>query len=186
MSATAQKVALHRAEAVAHDLVDQLRPACVRIEIAGSIRRGEPFVGDIEILAEPRFSTETTHDLFRTPCEVDLLKRTLEALEVAHVLVRHPVRKCDGERAKALWQPEAQIAVDLFIIRPPAEWGPALVIRTGPSLFSAAMVSSLRRRNLRSEGLRVLTELNDRVPCPDEETFFRLCDRPYLAPERRR
>lgn len=39
--------------AVAEALRDYLAPACVRIEIAGSIRREKPEVKDIELVCEP-------------------------------------------------------------------------------------------------------------------------------------
>src|SRR5688500_3094690 len=48
---------LDRARAVAHHIVEILRPPCARIEIAGSIRRGASAVKDSEIVAVPRLST---------------------------------------------------------------------------------------------------------------------------------
>jgi DNA polymerase/3'-5' exonuclease PolX len=48
---------------IARAVVERLRPACQRIEIAGSLRRHRPMVGDIEICAIPIMPT----DLFGEP-----------------------------------------------------------------------------------------------------------------------
>ena len=39
---------------IAESIVEQLRPNCKRVEIAGSIRRTNQTVGDIEIVAIPK------------------------------------------------------------------------------------------------------------------------------------
>ena len=43
---------------IAESLVEKLRPACERIEIAGSLRREKAMVGDIEIVAVPRLERD--------------------------------------------------------------------------------------------------------------------------------
>ena len=42
------------AQAIAQEVVEQLRPHCERIVVAGSIRRKKSEVGDIEIVAIPK------------------------------------------------------------------------------------------------------------------------------------
>src|ERR1035437_1907534 len=42
------------AYAIALDVLEQLKPHCIRAEIAGSLRRKKPLVGDIEIVAIPK------------------------------------------------------------------------------------------------------------------------------------
>ena len=51
---TGEKVPLHVAQAEADVLVEKLAPHCERIEVAGSIRRKRPMVGDIEIVCIPK------------------------------------------------------------------------------------------------------------------------------------
>ncbi len=46
-------IALSLARNLAERIVTTLSPACERIEIAGSIRRGSSTVGDLEIVAIP-------------------------------------------------------------------------------------------------------------------------------------
>lgn len=45
---------------IAEGLVCEFGPYCERVEIAGSIRRGKAEVGDIEIVAVPRFTAMYT------------------------------------------------------------------------------------------------------------------------------
>src|SRR3989304_2582209 len=47
---------LEEAARIAAEIADYLRPACQRVEVAGSIRRQRPQPKDIEIVAAPRWS----------------------------------------------------------------------------------------------------------------------------------
>ena len=51
-----------RALMLAQGLIETLRPHCERIEIAGSLRRGKPDVGDIELVCIPK--ADEMRDLF--------------------------------------------------------------------------------------------------------------------------
>lgn len=75
--------------------------------------------------------------------------------------------------------------VDLFLVLPPAEWGPLFAIRTGPADYSRAAVTKLRERGMRCED-GAIWRGNERLACPDEATFFALCGLPYATPEARR
>lgn len=50
---------LERARKIAERIREELRPYCEKIEIAGSIRRERPEVGDIDLVALPREGMET-------------------------------------------------------------------------------------------------------------------------------
>jgi DNA polymerase/3'-5' exonuclease PolX len=181
-------LALPMAALIAQSLVNLLAPACARIEIAGSIRRRRPEVGDIELVAQPIQRLEIftpAGQLFPECGWRNLLDARLEELLAVDVIRKHPTDPKWGEKYRKLWQPDAGVQIDLFILTPPAEWGPALVIRTGPADFSREMVTALRRRQMRCEHLAIQTFTGEHVPCPDEETFFELCGYSYLPPERR-
>lgn len=183
-----QRVALGTAQALGAKIVAAIAPVCERVEIAGSIRRGDECVKDVEILAVP----ELARDLFGEAdpgarsaldlCIGDLISSGRLALRTTTAgLVRN------GLRYKALVAVETGIAVDLFCVRPPASFGTLLAIRTGPAEYSKALVTKLRERGLRCEGGRVLRDDDGaEVPTPEERDFFEACGVPYVEPRERR
>lgn len=100
------------ARAIAERLIERLSPSCERIEVAGSVRRQQPFVHDIELVAVPRFE-ETEPDLFGSPTN----RRSL----VDGALVGLGEFNCNGPRYKQILLAEG-ICLDLFIVLPPAQW----------------------------------------------------------------
>ena len=149
-------VPLAMAEQVAQAIVHELAYGCMRIEVAGSVRRRRPQVHDLELVAVPRITQEPSGDLFGTLREVDQLAVCLALLKSERRLVPHPERPADGPKYKRLWATKAGLQVDLFIVRPPAEFGPIFAIRTGPAEFSQDLVWALRRGGWRCEDGRVL------------------------------
>lgn len=159
--------------------------ALTRVEIAGSIRRLKPTVGDIEIVAEidPEREFGATARIAHTLGSVGV-HRAGPAARADGVHVRAPW----GDRyMKGEWEPElgVHVQVDLFVVRPPAEWGVVYLIRTGSAEFSQAVVTRLHRYGLRSEDGRIVDPMGRTVPCPDEEKFFRLAGLPQIPPEDR-
>ncbi len=124
-----------RARALAEEIIEELRPYCERIEVAGSVRRGKAQVKDIEIVALPLITYET--DLLGNPVEVNPLER-------------YPWRSLgkvikNGSRYKQLELYEAEIKLDLFIVLKPAQFGVIFTIRTGPAEFSQWCVTQRRK-----------------------------------------
>lgn len=163
---------------IASELMSELAPYCDRIAIAGSIRRKKPEVKDIELVAIPTLPT----NLFGNVVDVG---RT--ALDCKLDDLGFP-RTRDGQRYKQLMHP-AGIKVDLFLVRPPAQWGVIHMIRTGPAEFSQWIVT--RRRlggalpdymRVRNGGVYIGETLN---PTPREEDFFFLLGIPLTEPENR-
>lgn len=170
---------------VAADLRASLSHACEQIEIAGSVRRNSPLVHDIELVAIPRFGWA------RMPGElVDTYENLLEVEIREQIdfgkLQRHPEDPKDGKKYKKLWLPDPGITIDLYCVLPPAQWGPALAIRTGPADFSRMLVSRMRTFGVRCENLEIIRMSDGQcIPCPTEARFFELCGTPWLPPERR-
>ena len=157
-------------------------PLFTRVEIAGSVRRKKPIVGDIEIVAQGNPNEEFMREA-----------RTRELLDAGCLVYRAPLNAAGH---KAPWGPRyykgvrgsstgAVFQLDLFVVLPPAEWGPVFLIRTGSAQFSQAMVTRLHRYNLQSVHGHIEDFDHRPVQCPDEETFFRLARIPVLPPENR-
>lgn len=120
---------------VASRLIEQLKPHCYRVSIAGSIRRQQPEVNDIEIVVVPK------------PYQTGLF-----ADGVAKVMDNYPVVKgyfpCKYTR-RILHQ---GICVDLFLVDH-ANWGLQLAIRTGPADYShKVLATGWVRRGFHCEG----------------------------------
>ena len=174
----------------AERLVAEMRPACRQIAIAGSVRRGCAEVGDMEIVAEP-ILTQTT-DMFEGPGPA----LPLELAEVIARLVRRGgLRIGDkfGPRYKKLWVPiDGQlpcIQLDLFIVLPPAQFGPQMVIRTGPASFSKRFVTLRRHGGLMPSHLRekdgCIWDGERALETPTEASVFQALGMKWIEPEAR-
>jgi DNA polymerase/3'-5' exonuclease PolX len=181
-STSRSSVPLERARFFAENIRAALLPACERLEIAGSIRRGVATVKDVELVAVPK---GIPTDLFGKVLEDD--RSELDVLVDGFVSeglleAREPRRM--GLRYKALRAVRSGIALDLFIVRPPAEWGTIFAIRTGGADFSRFCVTKARERGRRVERGRVL-EGTKVISTPTEEDFFRAVGVGFLPPESR-
>jgi DNA polymerase/3'-5' exonuclease PolX len=173
-------VELMKARSIAETLVAQMRPYCRRISVAGSIRRGCPEVGDIEIVAIPRWAeSEAAED----PGSLFGDKKTLrENLLHRWATSQMAVRWIKTGTSEIIpWTPKPEgrfwkglvrdsIKLDLFLAAPD-NWGPVFTIRTGCKEFSQALVTyakySTRYRFL--EGYLVV---EDKTVIPAREEGF--------------
>lgn len=127
---------------IARDIQDQLAPACLQIEIAGGLRRAKPDVHDIELVAQPRLVPVA--NLFGEHIEDHSLldERLTELLDAGALTPGN----ADGSRFKQYRVPPSGVALDLFIVLPPAQWGVIMAIRTGPAHYSQWLVTA-RNKN---------------------------------------
>jgi DNA polymerase (family 10) len=183
---TGAPIPLERARRIAEDLVALLEPTCERIAIAGSIRRRKPTVHDIEIVALPR--DEQVLGLWRSRGRIDALEGLLEhQLKLGTLALRdvgdgsRPVYR-NGPKYKALVY--RGISVDLFVVRPPAQWGVIFALRTGPGDWNKRLVSECQRYLRRVQDGQVWV-LGKPVATPEEEDFFEVLGQPWVPPEDR-
>lgn len=165
---------------VASGLVERLRPACQRIEIAGSIRRHKPLCGDIELVLTPIPLT----NLFGEPTgttEVDVL---LSAWPVTFVK--------NGQKYKQITfvgKSGEPYTVDLFIQPDPATWGINYLIRTGSADFSHKMVTKRTLGGLMPDEYMVrdarVWRNGATVDTPEEQDIFALWKLDFIQPEQR-
>jgi hypothetical protein len=130
---------LEYAREMAGALVELLALACVRIEVAGSVRRQNAKPNDVEIVCEPRL-TDQGRNLCDLACE-DLLR--------TGQLEKRPDsrgRYCWGTGIKRaiFYQGGNYAPVDLFQVIEPRQWGVIYAIRTGPGEFNRLLVTSRR------------------------------------------
>lgn len=165
---------------IARKIHEQLVPYCVRLGVAGSLRRNKPEVKDIEIVCLPK--NKPLVDLF--------------GFETAHYPLLDYLRgefARDKEKVKGeekyfqFWLKHEEIALDLFIVTPPAQWGVIYTIRTGPAEFSQWAVTS------GFGGLPADCRVKDGgvyrgetlLEMPDEKDFLNFIGVGELAPDKR-
>lgn len=180
---------------LAQKLIERLAPACARIEIAGSLRRKESHVGDIELVAIPKFErpvmgvTASEHWGWS---ELDHLLTVWDSDKRIDIVTGGKLRGKERKYTKFLFKSSAgqTYTVDLFIQPDPATWGVNLMIRTGSSDFSRRMVTPKAKGGLKPDDVEVVDALVWRdgavVPTPEEQDIFELWSLAYVAPEKRR
>lgn len=184
------KIPLDAAIVEAAALVYYLQSECEKIEVAGSIRRRKAEVGDIELVCIPKMY-EAPKDLFgnETAPPADKLREAIRLANKAESMPSHLEEwlehQNDGSRYMKLWDNRLDVQIDLFVVRPPAEWPIIYTIRTGPAEFSQRLVTGLRTRGMRCQDGRIIRKDGTHVPCPDEQTFFKLAGYKWKEPENR-
>jgi len=189
MSSTATRIPLAQARALAAEVEDLLRASCVRLEVAGSIRRGRPDVGDLELVAVPRVD-EITVGLFGDQVEiVDQLGVRVDAFLADGVFTQRldkNGRHAYGPRYKRLVY--RGTGLDLFTVLPPAQWGTVFLIRTGPHEFSQKLVTQRRLGGWMPNHLREVEghlqdhTTGDVLDTPEEADVFKALGRPWIEP----
>jgi DNA polymerase/3'-5' exonuclease PolX len=179
-----QKIPLAEARELAAGIVKALAPACERIEVAGSIRRCVPEVGDIEIVAIPKRMT----DFLGMPGDSRLLNERLAWAWAAGMM--EPIK--GGDRYKQFWihreTAELQIKLDLFICERET-WGVIFALRTGPAEFSRRLVTPMRQDGLLPSYMRVKDgrawDGDGCLHTPEERDFFAALGMEWIDPKDR-
>ena len=171
MSTTTNRLPLAEAEHIAVGVMQQLEPHCEVISLAGSIRRGRPAIGDIEIVCVPK------------PYDASPLFSSGLATVV------NQWEKVRGELPCRYTQrilPEG-IKLDLFMVEADG-YGLQLAIRTGSADWCRTVLApAWVRAGYRSEGglLRGAHVPGYVVPVRTEPELFRLIGLPWVHPRDR-
>jgi DNA polymerase/3'-5' exonuclease PolX len=172
-------VDLKQAQALAEEFLAGLSPFCQRAEIAGSIRRRKPEVGDLEIVCVPNKGIEK--DLLGTLTEY-------RDLGFFKYLSRFKVLKGSPKEGKFIQLGLPGITADIFTANPD-NWGLIFAIRTGSADFSHyKLAAGWVRAGYHSHGgyLCKLQGLGQRmIPVIEEKDLFELIKLPWVPPEKR-
>jgi len=157
--ATAYKIAL--------EVLEQLKPHCERIEIAGSIRRKKAEVGDIELVIIPK------------PYSIGLFESGIAT-------VINKLEKVRGElpcKATQRILPSG-IKLDIFFANED-NWGQIFALRTGSAEYSHLVIAKgWVREGFKSEGGYLFRE-GEKYEVREEEDLFKLIGVRYIPPEDR-
>lgn len=166
------------AKRIADEVVELLRPHCDRIEIAGSIRREQDVVGDIEICCIPKpYETGLfTSGLASVVNEWEKVKGELEYGKCKYTQRILPA-SIIGVEGKV-------VALDLFIAEHD-NFGNIFLIRTGDWEFSKKFMGVvLPQRGYKQEG-GFLKHKDKIIPCPEEKDLFLRMGIKFIEPKNR-
>jgi DNA polymerase (family X) len=165
------------AAVVARRIINELSPACDRIEIAGSLRRRKNVVHDIDIVLLPRDASEPF--VLGKPTTVDgLLHRLVDNGSLT------PGR--GKEKMKCFVATKTGIPVDIYFATHQT-WATLLLIRTGSKEHNIRLAQRARQlgMKLRASGDGVEAANGEILGIQTEEEIFSLLQFPYLRPEQR-
>lgn len=183
---------LAEARGVAEGLLTLLRSACERIEVAGSVRRQRPQVGDIELLAVSKVSPANQQMTFDRPRRIAQVTRYLDH-RVGELIAKGTFdyrlnklgRRAFGPKNKMLIHVPSGISVDLFSTTA-ENWGMSLLVRTGSADYCVKVMSRLIALGHRGHAYGGITlQSGEEINCPTEEEVFRILQWPFVAPEQR-
>ncbi len=164
---------------IADQIVKLLMPSCIRLEVAGSLRRKTVHVGNIEMVAKPKMVEVI--DLFGEIAERHSMLNDFNYSDIGEMIK-------GGDRYKQIRLNEG-INLDLFIVLPPAQWGVILTLRTGNTRFSKLAVTSVTKRGLLPLGCKTIdggVHFDGKLLLmPEEEDFLEFIGQPGLPPEER-
>jgi DNA polymerase/3'-5' exonuclease PolX len=141
MSKSALRLPLARATNLAERIAGELLAVCDRLEIAGSIRRRRPDVGDIELVVIPRYAATLIPDV----PGVSLLELELNTWVLQGRLLSAGPNK--GAALKKYFIPSLDYTFKLEInISSPDRWPVELAIKTGSAEFSHRLVTPRNKK----------------------------------------
>jgi DNA polymerase/3'-5' exonuclease PolX len=185
---TKQRWAAAIARKVGEELVAELTPRCQQVRIAGSLRRGKPDVGDIEILYVPRSGqVHKPGELFAQPGSLadELTDRWVDA----GVLIKRPNSNGSttwGGLNKLAIHAASHMPVDLFATTT-ERWFVSLVVRTGSAETNIRLAGNALRRGwkLHAYGAIERADTGEQFFPTSEREVFELCGVQYLEPSAR-
>ena len=171
------------ARLVAEELVEKLEDVCERIEIAGSMRRGDWQVRKLEIVCIPKLRER--YDMFGEPAQpACLLDERCVELGRESILEYRPNARgliIFGFLNKLLVHRPTGMPVDIVTTNTD-NWGMVLAVRTGPKSFCTRMMRRFRDLGLRVHPYGRVTLGRKELACSTEERVFQFLGWDYLAP----
>ena len=171
----------------ARKVAAELAPRCERIEIAGSLRRGKPDVGDIEILYVPRIrQVHVLGELF--PKSGSLADELLDRWLAKGIISKRPNINGSvtwGELNKLAVYATSGIPVDLFATTM-ERWFVSLVMRTGSAQSNTRLATAALKRGMQFHAYGAIQDRSGQqiIPQSEREVFERL-GVPYREPAER-
>jgi DNA polymerase (family 10) len=178
------RLPLAKARRIAEKIVAELRPFCERIEIAGSIRRGRPDCGDVDLVVLPGCAAHRENILARCRKNCTPIKN---GEQYAEFTLPGP----DRFQLDLWFAHNAEISqpdlLDPAVETAPGNFGVLLLARTGSAMFNVWIAQTAKAAGLhfnphrgieRTRGGRVIASM-------EEAEIFCALEMDFIPPEKR-
>lgn len=173
---------IQRAEPVARDLVVLLAPACRRITVAGSIRRGAHWVHDIDLVAWAKYDDATIPNLFG---ERAVIKCGPDALvgAIRRLMIPLPEPEIEARILRFTWQ---SLPVEIYLAeRDGANYDALLQMRTGSERHNKWLARTAHARGLDYHAGHGIYAGQARIDDGTERGLYDALGIPFIKPENR-
>lgn len=167
---------------IAHQIVALLEPFCDRVEIAGSLRRKNFNIGDIDIVCIPKVEQDSA-DLFgnkfyRVPGFSDAVNK------IGNIFIGKPDT---GKRVGI--HHKSGIPIELYITDE-LNWGYIFFIRTGPAEYSHGMAKKWCLKGYHGENGKLYKNADggkdkQHIILKEEKDLYEVLGYEYIEPENR-
>lgn len=161
---------IDKAYVVAMELMALLEPHCLRVDIAGSVRRRKQDVKDIELVCLPKISEKVTPGLFENTTTMVVDSQFIETVNQFGIILKG--NPASGKYVQ-IYITDHQINLDLFIPSS-VDYYRQLAIRTGPAEYSYAVIATAWKRKGwcgSDQGLRLMADCQERKDCSGKSTW---------------
>ena len=155
------KIALERAEKIANEVIKRLSPYCERIVIAGSIRRRQPWVHDLDFVLIPS-----------------------DPWNLYQVMGELGPSKASGEKLRRVMVGNVQLD---FYFADETTWGTLFLVKTGSAENNIRLC--LRAKDmgwrLHADGSGLFNQYGKRIAGDSEYSIYEALGLPWQRPEER-
>lgn len=187
---TKPRFARHVALTVATEILEILKPFCERVIIAGSLRRGKQWVGDVEILYIGKQVTRPKNGDFFQMETVSLADLAIVDLLDKHVISKRPNKlgaTTWGDKNKLAQHIRSGVPLDLFSTTEKSWWN-YLVCRTGSAAHNVTIATRAKQIgwtwNPYSEGF-TKDDGRESYAVQSEADLFRFLNIQFVEPQDR-
>lgn len=158
------KVPLSVAEDLEKEVKKRILPYTVDYMVVGSVGRGEPFVGDLDILVYPKKLGIPGSD--KPNYQISQIQREVQSMGQWHK---------GGTRQMTIRNIlNSGISLDLFLCHPPAQWGVLVAVRLNPAELVIWMKAQIDIRGYKREYGAIHDQAGREIKVPTEEDYFKL------------
>lgn len=161
------------------EVEDLLVMVCQKVEVAGSLRRENTTVHDVEVVCIPKESVDLLGSIYYTSADI---RKVIARIRHEHAIIK------GGEKFIQLLLVKESIKTDIFITTP-NQYGVIKAIRTGSASFSKWLVTPRKYGGAMPGNMRVkdgwLMRGSEKIPTPSERILFEEMKIKYIEPNKR-